>query len=248
MSSRKSENFTLNSNDLELRVKLIEKSLEPFINQMLMPNPHYSAQIKKGHSRNIQNLVTFLNDSINNFIKHSNHICNEYPSLKIELSKEINNLKAKGDEAIKESGLFANDPLSSSRRKEMANGQKNLLHAVARLLAIADMIDEYSIVKIIDRIQIVVNSMKKTTNEDEFLKHYKSYAENLKDLLNLTASKHEVNTLVLLFAVSKILAGSELCIKKSCPLQSMTRMFLIDELIFSDRCSYWENRLRMTEI
>ena len=189
------QHFTLNSAELEMRVKLIEKSLEPFINQMLMPNSLVSSQLKKGHSRNVQNLVRFLNDSINNFLIHSNDIANEYPSLKSELSKEIDHLRARGDNAIRMSSLFANDPVSSTTRKEMANAQRDLLNAVARLLAIADMIDEYSIVRIVDKLQLVVSNMKKTTNEEEFLRHYKSYAENLKDLLSLTSSKHEVHFL-----------------------------------------------------
>jgi len=186
------QNFFLDKNDLDNRVRQIEKSLEPFITQILEPNPKFSAQIKKGQSRNVHNLVRFLNESIENFLFHSKEISQEFPSIQIQLNAEIESVKSKGNEALRVSSIFASDPISSSKRKDMGLAQRDLLNAVARLLAIADMIDEYSIVRIIDKLQKIVNNMKQATKEDEFLVHYKGYAENLKDLLNLSHNKQEV--------------------------------------------------------
>ena len=186
------QHFSLDKNDLEKRVRLIEKSLDPFITQILEPNPKFSAQLKKGQSRNVHNLVRFLNESIENFLLHSKEISKDFPSIQIQLNAEIENVKLKGNEALKKSSIFASDPISSSKRKDMGMAQRELLNAVARLLAIADMIDEYSVVRIVDRLHNIVSNMKKATKEDEFLQHYKGYAENLKELLNLSHNKTEV--------------------------------------------------------
>jgi hypothetical protein len=186
------QNFFIDKTELETRVKIIEKSLEPFIAQILEPNPKFSAQIKKGQSRNVHNLVRFLNESIENFLLHSQEISKEFPSIQNQLNAEIDRVKSTGNEALRVSDIFARDPVSSSKRKEMGLAQRDLLNAVARLLSIADMIDEFSVIRIVDKLQKIVNNMKNAKKEDEFLQHYKGYAENLKDLLNLSHSKHEV--------------------------------------------------------
>jgi hypothetical protein len=187
------QNFFIDKTDLESRVKIIEKSLEPFIAQILEPNPKFSAQIKKGQSRNVHNLVRFLNESIQNFLLHSQEISKEFPSIQNQLNAEIDRVKSTGNEALRVSDIFARDPVSSSKRKEMGLAQRDLLNAVARLLSIADMIDEFSVVRIVDKLQKIVSNMKNAKKEDEFLQHYKGYAENLKDLLNLSHSKQDVN-------------------------------------------------------
>ena len=187
------QNFFIDKTDLESRVKIIEKSLEPFIAQILEPNTKFSAQIKKGQSRNVHNLVRFLNESIQNFLLHSQEISKEFPSIQNQLNAEIDRVKSTGNEALRVSDIFARDPVSSSKRKEMGLAQRDLLNAVARLLSIADMIDEFSVVRIVDKLQKIVSNMKNAKKEDEFLQHYKGYAENLKDLLNLSHSKQDVN-------------------------------------------------------
>lgn len=190
-------NFILDKKNLENRVEKIKKSLEPFINQLLTPNPKFSALLKKGQSRNVHNLVKFLNESIDNFTKHSNQLVVDYPDIKDDLEKEINNFKSKGEVSLRLSKAFADEPLSSQSRKEMANAQRELLNAVARLLAISDMIDEFSVIRVIETIQKTIVTMKKTTKEEEFISVFKSYTNVLRDLFNLTSDKDKVNQFTL---------------------------------------------------
>lgn len=67
----------------------------------------------------------------------------------------------------------------------MGSNARILLSSVARLLAIADMIDSYKASSLVDEMFKSLGAMKMAKKESEFLAHFRSYGENLRDLLNL---------------------------------------------------------------
>lgn len=178
--------FVLDKKNLELKVKYIEKSLEPFINQILLPDPKISASLFKGKSKNANHLIEFLDKSIDNFICKSNEISLEYPEIQMDILNEIKHFKEHGNKLNEASKEFLSDPTSSKKRTSMGNRAKQVLNSVARLLAIIDMIDSYLISKVTEKMQKLLICMKSSKNEEEFLSYFTNYGQNLKDLLNLT--------------------------------------------------------------
>lgn len=184
--------FRLDKRDLERKVKLVEDSLKPFIDQVVTPDPNFSAQITKGRSRNAQILVQNLSDAISQFLASSHQLCLDYPDVKADLSLEINKIKDISQNVVDASFEFAKDPSSSQKRVYMGNNARILLNSVARLLAIADMIDSFSIVAIVEEMQRGLGAMKLAKVEKEFLAIFKSYGENLRNVLNIAPKSIQV--------------------------------------------------------
>lgn len=181
--------FRLDKRDLERKVKLVEDLRKPFIDQMVTPDPNFSAQMPKSRTRNAQTLVQNLSDAISQLLNTSHQLCLDYPELKADLSLEINKIKDISQKVIDSSYEFANDSSSSQKRVYMGNNARILLSSVARLLAIAEMIDSFSIMSIVEKMQKILETMKLTKTEKEFLAIFKTYDENVKSVLNMIAPK-----------------------------------------------------------
>jgi catenin alpha len=105
---------------------------------------------KKGRSKRAHVLVQELIEATNHFLKQGNEIAQENPDMKDELAKALNDVKLCGDMMAGASKDFADDPFSSQKRANMVAAARELLNAVARLLAIADMIDIRLLFKVIN--------------------------------------------------------------------------------------------------
>lgn len=68
----------------------------------------------------------------------------------------------------------------------MGSQARILLNSVARLMAIADMIDSLTAHSLIDSMFRFLGAMKMAKSEKEFLAHFRAYGENLRDLLNIS--------------------------------------------------------------
>ena len=135
---------------------------------------------------NLLVIVEFFDDSIKEFLNQSQEISNEYPDVKTEIDKEIENVMQKGIKTSEASRSFAYEPFSSEKRKIMANSSNDLLKAVGRLLAIADMIDEHYLGNLLFLIQTDLINMKTSHLFEEFVKNFISYSFNLKELVNVS--------------------------------------------------------------
>ncbi len=74
-----------------------------------------------------------------------------------ELTKALHDVKLCGDTMANAAKEFADDPFSSQKRAYMVGTARELLNAVARLLAIADMIDIRLLFKVINLVRIGPN-------------------------------------------------------------------------------------------
>lgn len=184
MMSRKTVNIIEDRARLEAKTKRIEESLLPLIRQLVKPDPNYSAHMAKGRSKSVTYLLDHLIDSIDSFVKNSNQIAQEYPEIQTELKKEIKCFKDMGNVTVESSHEFATDPYDTSKRKKLSENAQRLLCTVARILALADLIDNQSIVRYIENMLNALELMRNVKTESEFVKHFKYYGENLKHLLN----------------------------------------------------------------
>jgi hypothetical protein len=186
--------FAINKKDLESRTKQIEISLQPLINHILTPDPNFSSHLLKGRSKNAHMLVDYLNKSICEILTKSREISGEYPDVKVEIDTEIENVRRAGTRAVESSSLFAKEPYSSKLRKEMGNTSNDLLRAVGRLLAIADMIDEYHLGQLVAIIETDLYNMRVSTKTEEVVTNFISYSHNLRGLISLSDRLVQVNS------------------------------------------------------
>lgn len=199
--------YRLDKRDLEAKVKQIENSLKPFIDQVVTPDPNFSSQIPKGYfkisyfiswitiifliyfqgkSKNAHSLVNILAESISNFLECANGLCIDYPDVKDDLNQEINKIRDVSQSLLSSAKEFAIEPFSMQKRVYMGSQARILLNSVARLMAIADMIDSLTAHSLIDTMFRFLGAMKMAKSEKEFLAHFRAYGENLRDLLNIS--------------------------------------------------------------
>ena len=176
--------IVLDKANLDIKTKKIEQSLLPWINQLVKPDPKFSAWIPKGKSKSIPFLLSILIESIDTFALKSNEIADEFPEIQKELKKELANVKDCGNKTIEASNKFTSEPTVSEKRISLSVNAQKLLCAVARVLAIVDLIDEQSIVRYIEAMLKTLMIMKKCKKDSEFMTHFKEYGQNLKNLLN----------------------------------------------------------------
>ena len=103
------------------------------INTLNRTDSHKVAN-KESNCKNVNTLIKFLIEAIQNFVKQSSDLANEYPELNNELTIEIDNIVEKGNKTFEASKQFANDPLSTQKRKIMVDASRELLNSVGRLL------------------------------------------------------------------------------------------------------------------
>lgn len=180
-----------NKKDFELKLRQIEKSLEPLINQITTPTGCFG----RNKSTSAQILVKFLNESIENFLNNSINVLSENSAniLEVQIANEIDAFRLKSNQMMQLSRNFANDPGSSEKRVVMIQRSRELLGYVARILAIADLIDLKQLNVVLEQIEINLNLMKNSTCQEELMTHFKSYGLNFKELINYTKKALNVN-------------------------------------------------------
>lgn len=185
-SNRHTSRFTIDKRNLEERIQQIEASLQPLINHMLTPNEEISMYLKTGKSKNVHNLVEFLSESISNFTQQTNALSDEYPEIKAELNLEINRFKTNGNKAIHAAAEFAQNPSKLQTRKSLADASRDLLTALARILALVGMIDEHLLMEIIENLKTSLAKLKSSRDEKDFMQNLNNYTQNLKDFISLS--------------------------------------------------------------
>ena len=198
----------------ETKLKQIEKNLEPLINQITSPS---SGQFGSNKSLSAQKLVDILNDSIVNFLTASENILNEetssYLIAEFQIGEELNKFRLSSNQMIQISKMFSTDPSSSDRRLQMIQKARELLSSVsvnfwilsstkiksliytqvARILAIADLIDLNSIQILSEKIYENLNKMKNSRDQEELMLNFKNYGVNFKELINFTKKAMNVS-------------------------------------------------------
>ena len=125
----------LGINELDYRINKYEMSFQPFINQF----EAHSIVSNKGPSAKAAQLVRNLFLTIENFIKKCSEVSIEFPNLQSKINNEIQSVKARSQMMLVASDDFTNDTSSFPKRMIMTKTARDLLSAVARLLAISDM-------------------------------------------------------------------------------------------------------------
>jgi hypothetical protein len=178
------KNIALDRAILEARTSEIESSLLPWINQLVQPDPSFSASVAKGKSKSVSYLVNFLIDSVDKFVLKSNEIANEQSEMQAELGKEIASVKDWGNKTVDASYKFGNEPAVAEKRVAVSGNAQKLLRSVGRVLAIADFIDAHSIVQFIHSMLDILGLMRVSSNDYAFMHNFKAYGQELKHLLN----------------------------------------------------------------
>mgnify|MGYP001152016592 CR=1 FL=1 len=92
------------------------------------------------------------------------------------------------------SKIFADDPCAKTKREQMIIAARALLTSVTRLLLLADQIDIDYLLKSLSLVDKDLQSIWKSTNQEELLKFYKQYERNLHDFYR--QSQHRQQDLV----------------------------------------------------
>jgi len=192
-SNRHTSRFTIDKRNLEERIRQIEASLQPLINHMVTPNEEISMYLKTGKSKNVHNLVEFLSESVTHFTQQTNSLSDEYPEIKVELNLEINRFKTNGNKAIHAAAEFAQNPSKLQTRKSLADASRDLLTALARILALVGMIDEHLLMEIVENLKASLVKLKSSRDESDFMQHLNNYTQSLKDFISLSDRTVKVN-------------------------------------------------------
>ncbi len=180
-----------NKKEFETRLRQIEKSIEPLIEQITTPTGVFG----KNKSTNVYNLVKYLNESILSFQNSSREVLNE-SGTNIEehqIASELDSFRMKSSQMIKISNDFSNDPVSTELRLQMIQKARELLISVARILAIADLIDLSELNGLKERVETSLNRMKMSNCKEELMMYFHEYGLNFKELINFIKKALNVN-------------------------------------------------------
>lgn len=166
--------------NFEEKFNFILKSLEPLINQILVPDAKFALN---GKSRSSRYLIKFLNKSVEEFANKSAEISSELSMYKPELGQEISNFREAGSVLTQTAVDFVRDPLNAKKRILLANQAKPVLVSLARILALFDLIDQQSLVIIVHEMRRILTTMKSTVSKKDFIHEFKSYGKQMKEFL-----------------------------------------------------------------
>jgi hypothetical protein len=176
--------------ELENRVKLVEKTLQPLITQFTqLASLEESSKLEKGRSKKGIVLINHLVDSIKNFISNGTVIADEPENadLRSDLINAIRLVEERGKKMIHKSRIFVKNPLSNKNREDMIELARELLSAVVRLLALADCIDMRLLVKIFINIKTNLDKMAETNDHKKLLNYYNDHCKYVKLINNYTS-------------------------------------------------------------
>lgn len=125
-----------------------------------------------------------MSESISEFLKVASTLCIDYPDVKGDLNLEISKVREVSEKLVAAANDFANEPYSTQKRVYMGSHARILLNSVARLMAIADMIDSIAAHLLVESMLKSLGAMKMARTDREFLSLFREYGENLRDLLN----------------------------------------------------------------
>lgn len=194
--------FRIDKRDLEAKVNAIQESLRPLIDKLVTPDLNYKRPV--GMARDGQQLVRTLSESVEEFLNVCRQLTVDYADVKDDLEPEISRVREVADQAIKASSDFVAEASSSQRRTNMQSNARKLLNSVARMLALADMIDAYILVtRLIETMKQLLVKMKAAKTNEQFMEHFKAYGQHLKELLNFTSKAIQVHDKVYTYVYTK---------------------------------------------
>ena len=120
---------------------------------------------KKGRSKRAIELVAELERATEHFVKLGDEIANENEVIKNEMFAAVQVVRKTGNAMSQEARDFTEDPASTLRRGNIIQTARNLLVAVARLLILADMIDVYRMMSIVEDIKKDLESLEQVSNQ-----------------------------------------------------------------------------------
>ena len=177
--------------EFEARLRQIEKSIEPLITQITTP----SGSFGKNRSTSVNTLVKYLNHSILSFQESSFEVLNELDAniKESQIANELDSFRTKSSLMISISNEFSQDPVSSEKRLKMIQNARELLSSVARILAIADLIDINQLSDLMQRFENSLNQMKSSNSKEMLMMYFKEYGINFKELNTFIIQALNVN-------------------------------------------------------
>ena len=110
-------------------------------------------------------MVAELERATEHFVKLGDEIANENEVIKNEMFAAVQVVRKTGNAMSQEARDFTEDPASTLRRGNIIQTARNLLVAVARLLILADMIDVYRMMSIVEDIKKDLESLEQVSNQ-----------------------------------------------------------------------------------
>jgi catenin alpha len=175
----------------QIRSRAVEETLAPLIQQItILANGSTGMNNRvKGRSKRANVIVESFKEAIREFIKQGTEIAQENIEMRDELLNAVNDVRLSGDRMANGVHEYTHDPFSSDKRSIMLQIAKELLASVARLLTLADIIDCNSLSRIIALVQKDLENIRKASNQDELMYHYKQFGQNLADLIEKSGSR-----------------------------------------------------------
>jgi catenin alpha len=124
-----------------------------------------TSKMKKGRSKKAIELVAELERATGHFVRVGDDIANENEVIKNEMLAAVQVIRKTGNAMSQEAIDFTDDPTSTLKRGTIIRTARNLLVAVARLLILADMIDVYRLMSIIEDINKDFESLEHVSNQ-----------------------------------------------------------------------------------
>ena len=211
--------FQMDTN-FEEKFNFILKSLEPLINQILVPDAKFALN---GKSHSARHLIKFLNKSLEEFANKSAEISLELSTYKLELGEEISKFRKAGAILTQTAVDFVADPLNAKKRILLGNQSKPVLVSLARILALFDLIDQKTLLMVVHEMRRILKIMKLTVSEKDFIYEFKSYGKQMKEFLD--TSQNVIDCMNISKEKVELISARSLLAKQSLFLYSTTLVF-----------------------
>jgi catenin alpha len=122
---------------------------------------------QKGRSKKAIDLVAELERATEQFVKLGEEIANENEVIKNEMISAVAVVRETGNVMSQQACDFTEDPASTVNRGNIIQTARTLLLAVARLLILADMIDVYRLLSIVEDIKQDLERLENVSNQLE---------------------------------------------------------------------------------
>ena len=166
--------------ELQKDLQTIENALRPIIQEATLP----STSSKHSSHKTVHAWVRALVDSTELFTTSSALIFKDKSNLSPEVVLELEHLKVASSNAIVASNKFANDPSSSEKRVDLVKYARDLLSSVARVMAMADMLDANKKAQMQNDIEKDLAMIQCATSSQELLDYFKMYGLSCKQLID----------------------------------------------------------------
>ena len=186
--------YVWNKKDLDVKAKSVERSLRPFINKMTtlgeteIISRHRKARAMKDGTALVMSVI----EALKNLTNEALEVSKETPEMRKEFEKAASEVKVSGDRFVDSGREFIKEAKSSAKRAVMVQHGRELLGAVARLLAIADMVDLRLVSTVAEGLRKDLMALRSVRTEQEFQTVFKSYSQSLDKLMVITSKKLKV--------------------------------------------------------